>query len=179
MTTAPLPPLPTPPDDRPRLTAHPVLTDRDALHMGLIRNRQRAGFSHDNNPISPDRQLDWWRTNRHRLRAYLYRDGDGAVVGYGCLRQESDGRWYSSCAVDAGYERLGHGKAILTHLVLAVDHDVWATARDDNEAAQKIHDPLLWETLGWHEGLWLYRTRPRVRDAAPVPDGDDEGDGDG
>ncbi len=51
--------------------------------------------------------------------------------------------------------------------MLSVQFDVWATARDDNPAAMKLHDPLIWETIGWHEGLWLYRTHPKVRTAAP------------
>ena len=167
-TVAPLPALPTPADDRPHLVARPVLTARDALHMGLIRNRRRHGFSHDTSPISPERQLAWWHANRDRLIAYLYAEGDtGRVVGYGCLRQEPDGRWYSSCAVDEGFGGRGYGRTLLTHLALSVPFDIWATARDDNPAAQRLHDPLIWDTIGYHEGLWLYRTRPKVRLAAP------------
>jgi ribosomal protein S18 acetylase RimI-like enzyme len=162
-TTTALPRVPTPPDTRPALTAHPVLADRDALHMGLIRNRRREGFSHDASPIDPTRQLAWWREMRDRLIAYLYAGRDGVIVGYGCLRQEPDGRWYSSVAVDVGHEGRGHGKAITTHLVLSVDFVVWATAREDNPAARKLHDPLVWEEYGWHEGLRLYRTRPQIR----------------
>lgn len=169
----PLPPLPTPPDDRPHLTARLVLTDDDALTMGRIRDRQRAGFSHDTSPITPERQLAWWHTNRNRLHAYLYVDGAGATVGYGCLRQGEDGRWWSSVAVEAGYTGLGHGKAITSHLVLAVGHDVWASARNDNPAAQRLHDPLLWGPLGADNELTFYRTRPKVRDAAPSPNRDD------
>lgn len=148
----------------PALTARRITTTRDALHMGLIRNRRRDGFSHDTSPISPERQINWWHANQHRIVAYLYLDGDGAIVGYGCLRREQDGRWYSSCAVDVGFEGRGYGRAILTHLVASVAHEVWATARDDNPAAQKIHDPAVWDTLGWHEGLYLYRTKPRNAD---------------
>lgn len=175
MTTTPLPPLPTPPDDRPHLTARLVLSDADALAMGAIRDRQRGGFSHDTSPIDAPRQLDWWRTNRDRVLAYLYSDAAGAVVGYGCLRQGDDGRWYSSVAVDHGHERLGYGKAITTHLVLSVGHEVWATARDDNPAAQALHDRLIWDTLGWHEGLWLYRTKPKIRLAPHSLNLDDHG----
>lgn len=174
--TTPLPPLPTPPDDRPHLTARPVLADADALTMGAIRDRQRAGFSHDTSPITSERQLAWWRTNRERLHAYLYTDSAGAVVGYGCLRQGEDGRWWSSVAVESGYTGLGYGKAITSHLVLSVGHDVWASARNDNPAAQRLHDPLLWETLGADNDLTFYRTRPRVRDEAPSLDLGDYGD---
>lgn len=173
MTTAPLPPLPTPPDDRPHLTARRVLTDADALAMGAIRDRQRGGFSHDTSPIDAARQLAWWRTNRNRLLAYLYTDGAGAVVGYGCLRQEDDGRWYSSVAVDADHAGHGYGKAITAHLILAVGHEVWASARNDNPAAQKLHDPLLWVALGADNDLTYYRTRPKIRLAL---DRDDDGD---
>lgn len=157
----------TPRDTRPHLTARSVWADRDVLAMGAIRDRQRAGFSHDHSPITPEMQIRWWDRNKFRLIAYLYDDVDGNTVGYGALRQEDDGRWYSSVAVLPEFGGHGYGRTITTHLVLSVPFDVWASARNDNPAAQKLHDPCIWDVLGADNDLIYYRTRPKVRLVEP------------
>lgn len=161
-TSTALPRVTTPADTRPHLTARPVWAVDDVLTMGAIRDRQRAGFSYDTAPISPAQQLAWWERQQYRLIAYLYEDGDGNTVGYGCLRQEDDGRWYSSVAVLPEFGGHGHGRTITTHLVLSVSCDVWASARNDNPAAQQLHDRLVWDTLGADNDRTYYRTRPKV-----------------
>lgn len=162
-----LPRLATPADPRPHLTSRVVITMRDVLIMGQIRNACRAGFSADTTPIDDDRQAAWWRWNHHRVEAWLFEDGDGAIVGYGALLQRPDGTWVSSVAVLPQFGGHGYGKAITTWIVLAVDHEVYARARTDNPAAVKLHDPLIWETTGVdQEGQNVYfRTRPKVRKA--------------
>jgi hypothetical protein len=158
-----LPRLPTPPDPRAHLSARPVGTDADALAMGRIRSERAAGFSHNTRPIADADQLAWWRRNRERLDAWLFEDDAGRIVGYGALRQEADGRWFSSVAVAKGHSGHSYGLRITTWLVSRWPHEVWASARDDNPGAMALHDDLIWEQYGWHEGLYLYRTRPKVR----------------
>lgn len=153
----------TPPDTRAHLVARQVFTRADVLLMGRIRSAQAAGFSHDRAPIGDAQQLAWWDTHEDRLDAWLYDDQDGQTVGYGLLRQVDDGRWYSSCAVDPAHTGSGYGRVILTHLVTQWPHEVWASARNDNRAAQLLHDDLLWDTLGADNDLTYYRTRPKVR----------------
>lgn len=157
-----LPPLATPEEERPHLTARPVVAVADILAMGRIRNAQRAAFSHDQTPIDDARQLAWWREHHLRLRAWLYTDCAGATVGYTCLRQEEDGRWWSSVAVMPGHEGHGYGKAITTHCVLAVEHPVWGAARNDQPGALKLHDDLIWDTIGADESLTYFRSKPKI-----------------
>lgn len=167
MTTAlnaALPRVPTPPDTRPpRLVARQVLTLADVRLLGQIRDERREGFSHDRTPIGAARQLAWWAEHRELLDAWLFADKDGETVGFGVLRQEADGRWYSSVAVRKAHSGHGYGLTITSWLVLQWPHEVWASARDDNPGAMALHDDLVWEQYGWHEGLYLYRTRPKVR----------------
>lgn len=162
-TTTALPRVPTPPDTRPALTAHPVLADADVLTMGRIRSAQAEHFSNDRAAFDDARQLAWWRANQARVIAMLYADAAGADVGYGCLRQDEDGRWWSSVAVAPGHEGRGHGRTITAHLILSVPFDVWASARTDRPKAQALHNPLLWEVVGADNDLIWYRTRPKVR----------------
>jgi GNAT superfamily N-acetyltransferase len=166
-TVIALPRLPTPPDTRAHLTARPILNLADVLLMGAIRHRQRSGFSADNSPIDDRRQEDWWKHHHHRVEAWLFDDRDGNTVGYAALLQRPDGAWVSSCAVLPEYTGHGHGKAILTWMIMQVDHEVYARARTDNPAAMKLHDPLLWEVTGVdQEGQNVYyRTWPRIRRA--------------
>ena len=162
-----LPRLATPPDDRPHLTARPVISMPDVLLMGHIRHECRAGFSHDTTPIDDKRQEAWWRANHARVEAYLFDDGAGVTVGYGALLQQFDGRWVSSVAVLPGCGGRGYGKAITTWLVaVSCEHEVWARARQDNPAAQKLHDPLVWDTIGADEANVYYRTKPKIRRAS-------------
>lgn len=166
-TIVPLPALPTPADERPHLVAHPVCTVGDALAMGFIRDARRDGFSRDTTPIDGERQIRWWHEQRERVRAFLYRDGAGALIGYGALLQRPDGRWVSSCAVLGQFEGRGWGRAILHHLVNSVEHEVYAQARNDNEAAVALHNPGDWQCLGADNDNTYFRTWPRVRPAAP------------
>lgn len=163
----PHPPLPTPADERPTLTARPVLSLPDALLMGHIRNRCREGFSRDTSPIDDDRQRRWWAAHHRRVRAYLYADPAGDTVGYGALLQRGDGCWVSSCAVLPEYGGRGWGRAILHHLVNAVAHPVYAQARNDNEAAVRLHNSGDWALLGADNELTYFVTRPKVRLAPP------------
>lgn len=160
-----LPRLPTPPDHRPALVARPVLTDADALALGRIRDRQRAGFSADTTPIDDARQLAWWRRQRERVEAWLFADTDGNTVGYGALLQQDDGRWVSSVAVLPGFEGRGYGKAITTWTVLSVEHAVYARARLDNPPARKLHDDLIWQLVTADNDNEYYVTRPKIRRA--------------
>lgn len=164
-TPTSLPRLATPEDTRPHLTARVVITRDDVLSMGKIRSIQAKGFSHDRTPIDDERQMAWWRWNHQRLEAWLYDDQDGNTVAYGCLRQEADGRWYSSVAVLPQFGGKGYGKAVTHHLIHAVEHDVWASARVDNPAAQKLHDDLYWDVLGTDGELVFYRTKAKIRSA--------------
>lgn len=166
-TLTAMPPLATPPDTRPALTARPVCCEADALLMGEIRHTQRAGFSQDNTPIDPDRQRDWWHAWRNRINAYLYYDG-ASLVGYGCLIQRMDGTWVSSCAVLPEHEGRRFGKAILHHLIGSVGHEVYAQARTDNPAAVALHNPLDWEEADRTHHLVQFRTRPKIRTEYPV-----------
>jgi GNAT superfamily N-acetyltransferase len=162
-TAAALSRLPTPPDTRPHLIARVVFLRADVLTMAHVRNECRKGFSNDTSFIDDARQLRWWEANKLRVQAWLYADGAGQTVGYGCLRQGEDGRWFSSCAVLPQFGGQGHGRAILAHMVTAVDHEVWAAASPTNDAAQRLHNHTQWEAIGADMDHIYYRTRPRVR----------------
>jgi hypothetical protein len=167
MTATALPtalePLPTPADPRPTLVARPLLTLADVLLLGQIRNEGRLSFSHDTSEIDGPRQIAWWHANKARLEPWLFDNEAGETVGYALLRQEDNSRWYSSLAVRKGHNGHDYGRQMLAWLVARWPFEVWATARADNPAACKLHDPLLWEACGAHDGLILYRTRPKIR----------------
>lgn len=161
----PMPPLPTPPDTRPHLTACPVCCEADALIMGRIRHIQRAGFSADNSAIDEDRQRAWYAEMRNRLNAYLYRDGDGNAVGFGALIQQDSGTWVSSVAVLPEFGGRGYGRAITHHLVTSVRHEVYARALLSNPAACALHNALDWEVTDEDDTCRYFRTRPKIRTA--------------
>ncbi len=160
-----LPRLATPPDDRDHLTARVIFLKPDVLLMSHIRNECRMGFSNFQGLISEVEQLRWWQANKLRLQAWLYADQAGRTIGYGLLRQGEDGRWFSSCAVLPQFGGKGYGRAILAHMVTAVDHEVWAAASPTNEAAQRLHNNTQWEVIGADDAHIYYRTRPKVRTA--------------
>lgn len=164
-TTKPLERLATPEDARPHLTARPVLTMPDVLAMGRIRSEQTAGFSYNRSSITDEQQRRWWEINKDRLDCWLFDNDEGQTVGYGALRQGDDGRWWSSVAVRKVFAGKGHGRVITSWLVMQWPYEVWASARNDNPAAQLLHDRLLWDTLGCDNDLTFYRTKPKVRPA--------------
>lgn len=155
-------PLPTPTDTRPTLTAHPVCTVDDALAMGRIRHIQRHGFSADQSEIDDERQRSWWLENRPRVNAWLYTFG-GVLVGYGALLQREDGTWVSSCAVLPGHEGRKFGGRILSHMIGAVPHEVYARALIANPAAVSLHNSREWDQIGVDETCVYFRTKPKVR----------------
>lgn len=158
-----LPALPTPADDRATLTARPVVTEADALAMGAIRDEQRHGFSRDNNRITEDQQRAWWGRMRRRVNAWLFYDARGALVAYGALIQEPSGQWVSSAAVLPEYAGRSFGKRVLSYLVNAVPHEVYAQALKSNPAAVSMHNALEWEVVREDHELVYFRTRPKFR----------------
>lgn len=157
-----LPPLATPADTRPTLVATPVVTEADALIMGRIRHIQRHGFSADNSEIDDERQRQWWRANRLRVKGYIY-TCQGRLVGYSALLQQDDGTWVSSVAVLPGHEGRKFGGRITSHLIQSVDHEVYARALIANPAACALHNDREWEMTGEDGTCRFYRTRPKVR----------------
>lgn len=158
-------PIPTPPDERPGgLVALPVATTGDALIMGRIRDRQRATFTGDTSPITDAQQRVWWARHRYRIKAWLYADAGGALVGYGALLQQEDGRWVSSVAIVPGQEGRGYGSRILSHMVNAVEHPIHARALLSNPPACHMHNAREWETVSEDGECRYFVTRPRVVD---------------
>jgi hypothetical protein len=143
------------------LTARPVLDDDDVEWLRAIRNTCRGGFSNDTSVITAPQQAAWWAANRATLVACLYADGKGSIVGYGLLRQTDDGRWWSSVAVLPQHGGRGYGGAITRHIIRQSPTGVvWATARNDNPPAQRLHCAADWDVIGADDMLTYYRTHP-------------------
>lgn len=130
-----------------------------------IRNACKDGFAHDNTQISELAQRAWWVAHKDRVKGWLYATPDYVLVGYGILRQTDDGRWWSSVAVLPAHAGSGYGGAITGDLIRRIDVPVWASARVDNPAAQRLHRKSDWEELGRDDKLVHYRTLPHVYDA--------------
>lgn len=146
--------------DRVGLT--PVVVER-ADHVELlryVRNTCRAGFSHDQNVITPAQQARWWAEMAGKVIAHLYANDDGMIVGYGLLRQSDDGRWWSSVAVLPTFAGKGYGGAITRHIVRQSPTGVvWASARNNNPQALRLHRAEDWEAIGCDSDLTYFRTR--------------------
>jgi len=142
------------------LTARPVVDDLDVEWLRAIRNTCREGFAHDQAVITMRQQAAWWQAQQGRLVAALYQDAALFVVGYGLLRQTEDGRWWSSVAVLPSYTGRGYGGAITAHIIRQSPSGVvWAEARKDNPAADRLHHRRDWVVIGEDERLWHYQTR--------------------
>ncbi len=161
-------------DDAKRLNCHMIVTPQDVEMLRVIRNACRAGFSYDTEEITPEAQKEWWVKNHDRVLGVLYqKPGEGwAVVGYGLLRRDMDGRWYSSVAVLPEHTGKGYGGAITAHLIRQFKaerdtSDVYASARLDNPAARALHRPDDWDVIGQDERLEYYRTKPDIWERSP------------
>jgi GNAT superfamily N-acetyltransferase len=130
-----------------------------------LRNATRDGFSTDTSEISPEVQRAWWVAMRGRVKAWLYLH-ETDVVGFGVLRQTEDGRWWTSVGVLEHHRGHGYGGAITTDLAARSASPVWATARLDNPAAQRLHREAIWEEIDRDERLVYYMTRPSVHHSA-------------
>lgn len=145
--------------DAVNLTPRRVIDDEDVEWLRVIRNTGRAGFSHDQAFIPQEAQEAWWVAHCGDCIPYLYQDCDGFVVGYGLLRRSEDGRWWSSVAVLPPYTGRHYGGAITRHIIRQSPTGVvWASARLDNPAADRLHNRKDWEVLGEDHELRHYRT---------------------
>lgn len=164
----PYPQLATPPDERGGvLRAAKVCSLGDAVVMGRIRDAQRATFTGDTGPISDEQQRVWWGRNRNRVKAWLYADEAGTIIGYGALIQGEDGRWASSVAITPGYQGRGYGSRILSHMVNAVGHPIFARALLSNPPACAMHNGREWAVTGEDATMRYFETRPRIVDEEP------------
>lgn len=146
--------------DRAGLTPVPVERPDQVELLRWIRNTCRAGFSADRNVITPAQQVRWWAEMRGKVVAYLYAVADGRVAGYGLLRATDDGRWWSSVAVLPAFGGAGRGGAITRHIIRQSPVGVvWASARNDNQAALKLHCAADWEVIGCDQDLTYFRSR--------------------
>lgn len=142
------------------LTAQPVTDAAGVEWLRYIRNTCRAGFSHDTSTITAPQQAAWWAANRARLVARLYANAGGAIVGYGLLRCDSEGKWWSSVAILPEHAGRGYGKAATAHVIRQSPTGVvYAQARRDNPAADKLHDRRDWIVVEEDERLFHYKTR--------------------
>jgi len=142
------------------LTARRVIDDEDVEWLRVIRNTCRLGFAHDTAPIAHTAQEQWWRANQSDVIAYLHQDRDGFVVGYGVIRRDAEGMWWSSVAVLPTYSGHGYGGAITAHVVRQSPTGVTqGQARKDNPAACRLHHARDWEVIAEDERLITYQTR--------------------
>lgn len=146
------------------LRAIPVETDLDVEMLRAIRNATRDGYSEHTAEIGVDEQVAWWRENRGRIRAWLYENALGRIVGFGMLRRAEDGEWVTTVGVWPHYTGRGYGSAITRDIVGRAPGSCRATARLDNPAAMRLHHRDDWEEVGRDGRLAHYRTRPRVPD---------------
>lgn len=152
------------------LTATEIVTPVDVEMMRYVRNQCREGYAHYNDHISKPAQKAWWKANAGRLIAYLYRNVDGATVGYGLLRQGDDGRWISSVGVLPAHTGRRYGGRITRHIIrqCPADH-VYAEARIDNPAARALHCLMDWDVTDKRDGVERYKTHDGVT-RSPLPD---------
>jgi GNAT superfamily N-acetyltransferase len=146
--------------DQVGLTPRRVIDDEDVEWLRIIRNTCRRGFAHDQEPISATAQEQWWAANQGDVIAYLHQDCDGFVVGYGLLRRDTYGRWWSSVAVLPPYSGRGYGGAITRHIIRQSPSGVvHAEALVDNPAADRLHNRDDWYEFDNDGVRRHYRTR--------------------
>lgn len=143
------------------LRAIPVEHDDQVERMRLLRNATKDGYSAFNENISEAAQITWWRVNRANLRAWLYADEAGLIVGFGLLRRDDAGRWLTTVGVLPEHSGRGYGKWITHDIVFRAPGRCWAAARRDNPAAVALHVGEDWEVIdGYDPRLVYFRTRP-------------------
>jgi GNAT superfamily N-acetyltransferase len=138
----------------------PIRGYHAVMQLRMIRNACRDGFAHDTAEISHEQQLAWWAANKERVVGFLYRDLFGFPVGYGLVRRDDKGRWWSSVAVLPQYAGKGFGKAITRHVIRQCPAGVvYAEARKDHPAADRLHNRRDWDVVGEDAERWHYRTK--------------------
>lgn len=137
-----------------------VVTPADVEVLRTIRNTCRRGFSAMTDRISREAQARWWAEMGGKVIAYLYAAAAGQYAGYGLLRPTRDGRWWSSVAVLPTFAGQGFGGAITRHVIRQSPTGVvWASARNDNAVALRLHCAEDWEAIGCDNDLTWFRTR--------------------
>lgn len=141
------------------LTAIPVDSPARVERMRLIRNATAAGYANFNGRISAEQQARWWKDNQRHLRAWLYLNDAGVVVGFGLLTRHADFRWHTTVGVLPEHGRHNYGKQITADLISKHPGRVYGAARRDNPAAVRLHVEEDWaEVPGPDPRLIYFRT---------------------
>ncbi|MGH9277148.1 MAG: GNAT family N-acetyltransferase [Acidimicrobiales bacterium] len=144
----------------------------DAEAIRSIYNPEVTGstVTFDLVPRSPADQDGWLREHAGGHPAVVAVDGDGEVVGFGCLAPYRSRPAYATTVEDSVYvrrdqQRRGVGKAILAELVeLATSHGFHAVIGrivDGHEASINLHRSCGFELVGVEKevgrkfGRWL------------------------
>lgn len=100
------------------MIAELVTSLREAQIVRTIRNEVRSYMTRNTAFITPEQQVIWFSSHSDRL--YLYYDYNGAVIGYGLIR-DIDGKWFGTLAVMPEFQNNGYGTEIYKHLIQQVD----------------------------------------------------------
>lgn len=144
------------------ITLADVASPDDALDMARCRNEVRSYLTHNTNPISPEQQLEWYRTTyipgrtRGKMFGYVLREGLNPI-GYGLITERDELMWVSG-GVDQQYRGKGLGEAVF-HFLTEHIHDelghsgAFLDVREDNIPAQRLYEKLGYSALGHVNGL--------------------------
>lgn len=153
------------------LWAMRVTTFDQIEQVRVIRNTTRAGYAHFTGEITPEAQILFWT---HELpMAWLYADEQDAVVGFGMLRKDDEGRWCTVVGVLPEHAGHDYGKQITRNLLSRCPGRCWGTARRDNPAAVKLHVPEDWEVIDGPDPRLAY-FRSWTENAKWPPEGAEE-----
>jgi GNAT superfamily N-acetyltransferase len=139
------------------LQAIKIETPEHVELLRQLRNLTSYGFSHFRGYITEDQQEIWWEEHKDHFEGWLYWHMMAQTfVGYGAVRQDSDGKWWNSIAVRPAHQGRGYG-TMITHDVLARHHGpVFATVLKDNHAGIAMHHTDDWECIDGPDQRVLY-----------------------
>jgi ribosomal protein S18 acetylase RimI-like enzyme len=145
----------------PPVTIRPAETAEDIEAVRVIRNNGREWMTGDTSEIDAERQAEFWRSLDPSLVRLYVAELDGAVVGYGLLRQPLYGAWWVSLAVAPDHRGRGIGAELYARLAELAGTYVWAEIRRDNIASQRAAEKAGYSRAGSTEGGLLYVRYPK------------------
>lgn len=129
------------------LTVTIAQTQADAEQMRVVRNSCREYMTHDTAEISVARQALWWRHLDRATMLPLLFWLDGAVVGYGLVRQLHGHWWVTGGLVHEVRDRR-LGRQMFERLIQHVGaDDVWLEVREDNHRARRLYERMGFEVV--------------------------------
>lgn len=98
-------------------------------------------------------QVDWWKTNKHQMRAYLFEtiDEPGTTIGFVTLTDRGSFTTHT-IALSGEYQGKGYGTEMMHEYMHLAGKPLAASQLASNTAIRSLHAKLGWVVVGRAEG---------------------------